>query len=253
MDINKKYIIIFGTLVLLLVIITGGITYYKERGIQTHLPSGVNRNIASFSQDYPASLGEFVNFISSSKKAVLSDVEELKDNEGIRQMGSLIVDASVLDIIKNSPNTYTFSNPFILVSWPLQSFSLLKTDQYFGISINLKDIVKNYDPSLLEEDKLYFCCVSEPSWEDTFYLQIAPGQNLFFSEGDVGCAGIEMDNDHSITFSGFIPQAESLNIKHYLVNEQTVSEVMNKQSFSEIKEILKDYPIIWQMERPIIP
>ena len=31
MDINKKYIIIFGTLVLLLVIITGGIVYYKER------------------------------------------------------------------------------------------------------------------------------------------------------------------------------------------------------------------------------
>lgn len=31
MDINKKYIIIFGTLILLLVIITGAITYYKEK------------------------------------------------------------------------------------------------------------------------------------------------------------------------------------------------------------------------------
>jgi hypothetical protein len=31
MNIDKKYIIIFGTLILLLVIITGGITYYKER------------------------------------------------------------------------------------------------------------------------------------------------------------------------------------------------------------------------------
>jgi hypothetical protein len=31
MDINRKYIIIFGTLILLLVIITGGIVYYKER------------------------------------------------------------------------------------------------------------------------------------------------------------------------------------------------------------------------------
>jgi len=31
MDINKKYIIIFGTLILLLVIIIGAITYYKEK------------------------------------------------------------------------------------------------------------------------------------------------------------------------------------------------------------------------------
>ena len=31
MNINKKYIIIFGTLILLLVIITGAVTYYKER------------------------------------------------------------------------------------------------------------------------------------------------------------------------------------------------------------------------------
>jgi len=31
MNINKKYIIIFGTLILLLVIITGAVTYYEER------------------------------------------------------------------------------------------------------------------------------------------------------------------------------------------------------------------------------
>jgi len=31
MNINKKYIIIFGTLILLLVIITGVVTYYKEK------------------------------------------------------------------------------------------------------------------------------------------------------------------------------------------------------------------------------
>lgn len=31
MNINRKYIIIFGTLILLLVLITGAITYYKEK------------------------------------------------------------------------------------------------------------------------------------------------------------------------------------------------------------------------------
>jgi len=38
MNINRKYIIIFGTLVLLLVIIIGGITYYKENKQETDLP-----------------------------------------------------------------------------------------------------------------------------------------------------------------------------------------------------------------------
>jgi len=258
MNINRKYIIIFGTLILLLVIITGAITYYKEKEAQIQLPiqlSGVNRNIVSFSQDYPASPGELVNFISSSKNAVFSDIEELKDNEGkgIREVGSLIVDASLLDIIKSSPNTYTFSNPFILASWSLKSFSSFKTGQYFGISINLKDVVKNHDASLLEEEKLYFCSISEPSWTDPFYLQMEPKMDLIFDDGDVCCSGIKMDKTPSINFSGFIPQAESLNIKQYLVDEQAVSDVMNKQSFSEIKEILEDYPIIWQMEKPIIP
>jgi len=34
MNINRKYIIIFGTLILLLIIITGIITYYNEKGAQ---------------------------------------------------------------------------------------------------------------------------------------------------------------------------------------------------------------------------
>jgi len=252
MNINRKYIIIFGTLILLLVIITGAITYYKEKEAQIQV-SGVNRNIVSFSQNYPDSLSELANFIGSSKNAVFSDIEELKDNEGIREVGSLIVDVSLLDIIKNSPNTYTFSNPFLLVSWPLKSFSLFKTGQYFGISINLKDVIRKNNPALLEEDKLYFCSISEPSWADPFVLQMEPKQDLIFDEGDVSCGGIKMDQTPSINFSGFTPQAESLNIKQYLVNEQTVSEIMNKQSFSEIKEILSNYPLIWQMEKPIVP
>ena len=38
MNINKKYIIIFGTLILLLIIITGAITYYKEKEKVAQIP-----------------------------------------------------------------------------------------------------------------------------------------------------------------------------------------------------------------------
>lgn len=47
MDINKKYIIIFGTLILLLVIITGAITYYKEK-------AGIVKQDEYFSAPIPA-------------------------------------------------------------------------------------------------------------------------------------------------------------------------------------------------------
>ena len=254
MDINKKYIIIFGTLVLLLVIITGGITYYNERKEQVQVSDisdipDIGQDALSFSQDYPNSFNGFVDFISFCKGGVLSDIEELKNKE-IKEVVCTIERELRKLVLKDNTR---LASAYIPSFSPLDSVISFKPDKYVGISVDLKDVIRKYDQSLLEKEKLYFCSISEPSWADSFYLQMEPKFDLIFNEGDVSCGGIKMDQTPSINFSGFIPQAESLNIKHYLVNEQTVSEVMNKQSFSEIKEILKDYPIIWQMERPIIP
>jgi len=239
MNINKKYIIIFGTLILLLVFITGAITYYKEKGEQAQIPD-TKQHVLSLSQDYPTNPKELLDFIGFCKNSVFSDVEELR-NKKVKQVACILTNES-----EEKPSGFSF--PLFI---PLESIFSLKPDNYLGISVDLKDVVREYDSLLLEEEKLYFCNISEPSWEDQLFVQLVPEQNLFFPEGGICCAGIEMENDHSINFSGFIPQAESLNIKHYLVNEQTVSDVMNKQSFSEIKDILSNYPIIWQMEKPI--
>jgi len=248
MNIDKKYIIIFGTLILLLVFITGAITYYKEKGAQTQI-FDMEQDVLSSSQDNPADPKELLDFIGFCKNAVFSDIEELRNKE-IKEVVCTIGQEARRLVLNGKTRLVSAHTPSFS---PLDSIISFKPDSYIAISIDLKDVVKKYNPALLEEDKLYFCNISEPSWEDQLYLQIAPEQNLFFPEGGVCCAGIEMDNNHSINFAGFIPQAESLNIKHYLVNEQTVSEVMTKQSFSEIKDILKDYPVIWQMEKPIIP
>lgn len=258
MDINKKYIIIFGTLILLLVIITGAITYYKEKEVQTEFsiqPPSVNQDILSFSQDYPANFDELSDFINSCKSTVSSDIEGLKNNKGIKEIVCTI-ERGVIRIALNgkirSVGAYIPSFSSLDSSTP-DSIVSFKSGKYLGISVDLKGVVREYDPSLLGEEKLYFCSISEPSWTDPFYLQMEPKQDLIFDEGDVSCGGVKMEGTHTIYFSGFIPQAESLNIKQYLVDEQTVSEVINKQSFPEIKEILKDYPIIWQMEKLIIP
>jgi len=247
MNINKKYIIIFGTLILSLIIITGAITYYKENGEQTQIPD-VERSVLSFSQSYPVNSEELLDFINYCKDAVrFSDAEELKDKE-IKEIICVLT-----KILPEYANKYKIANdkPYLPLFYYLNNIISFKPDRYIGISVDLKDVVREYNASLLEEEKLYFCNISEPSWEDQLHLQIAPEQNLFFPEGNIGCAQLAMDQTPSITFSGFIPGAESLNIKLYLVDGQTVSDVMNRQSFSEIKDMLKDYPIIWQMEKPI--
>jgi len=249
MNINRKYIIIFGILILFLVIVIGAITYCKEKAEQAQI-SDKEQSILSFSQDYPANLKEVLNFISFCNNGVFSEVEELKDKK-IKQIACMLIKMKKQEEV--SSNLYF---PFFM---PLEDILFFKTDKYLGISVDLKDVVREYDPSLLKEDKLYFCSISEPSWADPFSSQMKPKQTLIFDEGDVSCFGVIKDPTLTkdfymyLYFYGFVPQTESLNIKQYLVEEQTVSNVMSKQSFSEIKEILKDYPIIWQMEKPIIP
>jgi len=250
MNINRKYIIIFGTLILLLVIITGGITYYNERKEQVQVPNipDIKQDVLSFSRDYPMSLKQLSDFLIFCHNTPFSDIEGLK-NERIKEV--------VCTIGRELRNLVLKDNTFLVSAYipsfsPLDSITSFMPDRYVDIAVDLKDVLREYDPSLLEKDKLYFCSISEPSWADPFSSQMKnPKQTMIFDEGDVSCASVNMDPILVMYFYGFIPQAESLNIKQYLVDEQTVSEVMNKQSFSEIKEILKDYPIIWQMEKPI--
>jgi len=248
MNINRKYIIIFGTLVLLLVIITGAITYYKEKEKVAQIPD-VKQSDPIFSQDYPVSLSRLKDFIGFCNSGAFSDIEELK-NKKVKEIVCILKPETIKVVLKEKTRLVSGYIPSFS---PLDSIISFKTDRYVGISVDLKDVVREYDSSLLDKDKLYFCSISEPSWTDPFYLQIEPKQNLIFDRGDVCCGGIKMDKIPFMNFSGFIPDAEFLSNKLYLVDEQTVSNVMNKQSFSEIKEILKDYPIIWQMEKPIIP
>ena len=249
MNINRKYIIIFGTLILLLVFITGAITYYKEKAEQAQVPD-VEQSVLSSSQYNPAGPEELLNFINYCKNVVLfSDLEELKNKE-IKE-GVCTIGRELRKLV--SKDDTMLVNAYIPSFSSLDSIISFESDSYIGISVDLKDVLREYDASFLEEEKLYFCSISEPSWADPFYLQIEPKFDLIFDDGDVSCGGIKMDKTPSINFSGFIPQAESLSIKQYLVDEQTVSDVMSNQSFSEIKEILNNYPIIWQMEKPIVP
>jgi len=247
MDINKKYIIIFGTLILSLVIITGAITYYKGKEEQAQIPD-VKQSVLGFSQDYPTNFDEISNFISSCKDTVFPDIEGLKNNKGIKEIVCTL-EPGIKKVVLNE--RILLANVYIPSFSTLDSIVSFKSGKYLGISVDTEDVLREYDPSLLEEDKLYFCDISEPSLTDPLVLQLESKYHLFFDEGNISCSGVEMNKTPSIIFFGVVPQAESLSIKQYLVDEQTVSDVLSKKSFSERKNILNNYPVIWQMEKPI--
>ena len=74
MNINKKYIIIFGTLILLLVFIAGAITYYNEKKEQAQI-SDVKQSVLSYSQDHPVGFNEVLGFINECRgPALFSDI-----------------------------------------------------------------------------------------------------------------------------------------------------------------------------------
>lgn len=254
MNINKKYIIVFGTLILLLVFITGAITYYNEKKEQAQLPiqtPDMNQNIFSFSQGYPVTLSEFSDFIDFCKNAVFSDTEELKNRE-IKEIVCTI-EQKTRKFMLDTTREIFLVDTYIPSFSSLYSINSFEHNQYIGISVDAKDVVRRYNPSFLEKDKLYFCSISSPSLTDSIVLQLIPNKILTFNEGNISCIGIKMNDTPSMIFPGFVPDAESLSIRQYLVDEQIASNVMNKQSFSEIKDILDGYPIVWQMEKPITP
>jgi len=246
MNINRKYIIIFGTLILLLVITSGAITYYNEKKEQANIFEDFQkRRINIFSQNYPTNLNEVLDFISFCKRGVFSGVEALK-NEEIKKVACALV-----KVREDSSYVYAPSNSYTPIFTPLDSISSFKSDRYVGISVDLKDVISKDNPVLLEEKKLYVCSITEPSLTDPLISQLESKYDLFFNEGSVSCSEIKMDETSATIHLGFVPQAESLSIKEYLVDEQTVSDVLSKESFSEMKEMLNDYPVIWQMEKPI--
>jgi hypothetical protein len=246
MDINKKHIIIFGTLILLLIIIVGGVTYYSEKKEQASILENFGKQkITIFSENYPQNYIELSDFIGFCKRAVFSGIEEFKNND-IKEVACMLVKTR-----EDSPNVYAPPNSYTPIFTSLDSISSFKPDRYIGISVDIRDVLKEYDESLLEEEKLYFCSIIEPSLMDPLVLQLESPYDLFFDEGDVSCAATQIDEGSATISVGFVPQAESIDAKLYLVDEQTVSNVISKQSFLEMKEIIENYPILWHMEKSI--
>lgn len=254
---NKKYIIILGALFLLLIISTGLITYYKGKEMQIQRPFDESEDFIIVPLDYPSSFKELSSFIKILKNAVLLDREELKGAEGIRAAGSYITEKTSLldlDVIQSyfDDEYISYTPDLMTLSASLESIPVLKANKYFGISLNTQDIIQADSNSLLsEENVLHFCTISEPALEDPLLKQIESENDFWFSQGSISCMEVNPNEEHAMIFVGFVPQAELISIKLYLVDDFTILDIRNAQSFLETKEIIDDYNILWQMEKPI--
>jgi hypothetical protein len=247
---NKKLIIILGVLFLLLIIFTGVITHYKWKEAQTQLSFDKGENsVLDYSFNSPSNFKELSGFIKILKNAVFLDEKRLESAKEIRTVGLYMPEKSFLsnfDIIKNYLNEKHISFP------SLDSIPALKAGQYFGISLNTQDIIQiNSNSFLSEENILHFCAISEPALEDPLFEEIESDNDFWFSQGSISCMEVKPNEDHAIIFVGFVPQAELISIKLYLVDDFTINNIRNAQSFLEMKEVLNDYNILWQMEKPI--
>ena len=247
---NKKLVTILGILVLLLIIFVGIVTYYKEKELQIKEPlDGGESFISDYQSNFPSNFKELSVFIEILKNVIFSDEKELEDNKEIRAIGLYMPDDPFLnnfDIIKN------YLNEKHLSFTSLESISVLKANQYFGISINVQDIIQSYIDSLpSEENILHFCTISEPALTDPLFEEIESENDFWFSQGSVSCMKIDPNEDRAIIFVGFIPQAELINFELYLVDDYTIFDIRDKKSFSEMKEVLENYPLLWQMEKII--
>ena len=130
--------------------------------------------------------------------------------------------------------------------------SELKAGQYISIAVNLNDLIKKL-PDVSEDDSFNICSMAEPSLIDPLSEKMNLEQNLIFLGGEVFCSkAFKLSTPSFTSFTGFVPQADSFNAEIYLVPQDVIPEVLNKDSFPEAKSIVESYTLLWRLERPII-
>jgi len=137
---------------------------------------------------------------------------------------------------------------------PLFQFSIseLKAGQYISIVVNLNDLIKKL-PDVSEEDSFNICSIAEPSLIDPLSEEMNLEQNLIFPDGEVFCSkAFELDTPYFTSFTGFVPKAEIFNAGIYLVPQEVIPGILNKESFSEAKNIVESYTLLWHLKRPVV-
>lgn len=251
MNINRKYIIIFGVSTLLLVIIFGFKAYYQKMKPQD--PISISDNVIYaknpiFNQNYPISFEETNSFQTACAITVTPGIisEERKSGEIFCIFG------------KNEKDN---EDKYILLRLGRDTIESFYKGQYIGIAVNYSDLLKKNNSFTLPEGSFNLCSITKPALIEPFREQlllkdqINLSRNIVFSEGEVFCTKFSSipPETLSLLITGFVSRADLFEAKIYLIPEdEIVNNIFSQESFTNIKEILQLYPLLWDMEKPVI-
>jgi len=259
MDINKKYIIIFGTLILLLIIVIGGITYYNKRKEQVQISDipDWEQDALSFSQNYPISFEETDLFHKDCAGSIIIGMSTLMDQNLTERQEIREIFCTLEQYEK-----YTgYAGKYINVLRLLKQVPNFKQGQYISIAVKYKDLLQKNTSVISLEDGFNLCAITKPALREPFREQlllenqINLNRDIVFSDGEIFCSrffGFPSER-LNLLISGFVPQEDLFRAKIYLVPEDiVVNQLLPQESLVDIEKILQSYSLLWEIEKPII-
>ena len=251
MNINRKYIIIFGVSALLIVTILGLKTYYQERKSQEPISISENTIYAknpTFNQNYPISFEEADSFQTACAFTVTPGMIDAEKRSG-----------EIFCIF--AKNERDNEDKYILLRLDREVIENFYKGQYIGIAVNYRDLLEKNN-SLISSGKSSFnlCTITKPALIEPFREQLLKDQinlnrNIVFHEGEIFCSKFfgSPPETLNLMISGFVPETDLFEAKIYLVPEdETVNNIFSQESFTDIEDILQSYPLLWNVEKPVI-
>jgi len=257
MNINRNFIIIFGVSVLLIVTIFGIKTYYQEKENQEAALIEASTNYAEivFNKDYPVSLKEIDALQKTCADAATFWLPLIQDSTEKPEMREL------LWVLMQDEESVDSVSKYIAAFVDLRKMPSLIVDEYISIAVNYSDLLeKNNFPISSAENTFNLCTITKPALTEPFREQLLKDQininrNIVFSEGEVLCSKFFGSPPETINLliSGFVPKTDLFQAQIYLILEdKTVNDIFSQESLANIEEILQSYPLLWDVEKPVI-
>ena len=261
MNINKNFIIIFGVSVLLIVTIFGIKTYYQEKKDQEDIliegstKGSTNYAEIAFNKDYPVSFEEADALQKTCADAATFWLPLIQDSIEEPRVKELLC------ALTQNQESVDFVDKYGITFIELRKIPALQQGQYIAIAVNYRDLLEKNNFSISSAENAFnLCTITKPALTEPFREQllkdyINTNRNIVFSEGEIFCTKF-FDIPHetlNLLITGFVPKTDLFQAQIYLISEdEIVNNLLSEKSFTNIEEILQSYPILWNIEKPVI-
>jgi len=256
MNINRNFIIIFGVSVLLIVTIFGFKAYYQERKNQevVSIEESIDYTKIAFNKNYPVSLEEIDALQKTCADAATFWLLLIQDSTEKPEMRELLC------ILTQDEESVDFADKYMVTFVQLRKIPVLQQGQYISIAVNYNDLLQKNTSIISLRDNFNLCTITKPVLIEPFREQLLKNQininrNIVFSEGEVFCSKFfGLPNETlNLLISGFVPETDLFQAQIYLIPEdKTVNDILSQESFTDIEDILQSYPLLWNVEKPVI-